>query len=104
MSQVVFFLTKLKNPSERNEYEEWVRGTDIPVAKKLKGVRDYRVIKLDGPVLDGISAPAYDYIEIIEIDDIRGYQAGLAEVDPEILKQFMSFIGEMETVDGYSID
>ena len=104
MSQIIFFLTKLNDPSEREKYEEWVRETDIPAARKLKGIQNYRVVRLNGPVLEGVSDPSYDYIEIIEVDDVKTYQSALKDVDPDILDQFMGFIGEMEVVQGDSVE
>ena len=104
MSQVIFFLTKLNNKSEWDKYEEWVRSTDIPAARALEGVQSYRVMRLESPVLDGVDAPGYDYIEVIEVESVDTYRAALASVDPALLEQFMGFIGELEVVAGTSID
>ena len=104
MSQVIFFLTKLKDKSEYEKYEDWVRNTDIPAARKLDGVISYRVIRLHGPVLEGVSAPTYDYIEIIEVEDVNTYRNAVADVDPELLEQFTSFIGQMEIVSGIFVE
>tara|TARA_Y100000590_G_scaffold47365_1_gene50201 strand:+ start:2727 stop:3044 length:318 start_codon:yes stop_codon:yes gene_type:complete len=102
--QVVFFLTRLSSKEERDAYEEWVRKTDIPTALDLPGVESYRVVRLEGPVMDGVDAPSYDYIEIIGISDLDTYKSAIEGVDPGFLAQFTGFIGEFESVHGHLIE
>jgi len=101
---VVFFLTRLSSQEEREAYERWVRETDVPTARGLPGVNNYRVVRLEGPVMDGVSSPSYDYIEIIEISDLETYQNALGGVDPDFLAQFTGFIGEFESVHGSVVE
>ncbi len=101
---IVFFLTRLSSKEEQEAYESWVRETDVPTARGLPGVNNYRVVRLEGPVMDGVSSPPYDYIEIIEISDLETYQNGLSGVDPEFLAQFTGFIGEFESVHGCVVE
>ncbi len=96
MSKTVFFLTKLADEKERERYEDWVRETDIPAARALPGVKSYRVIRIEGPVMEGVPAPSYDYLEIIEVESVEAYQQALKDVDPQLLEQFTSFIGTFE--------
>ena len=102
--RIVFFLTKLSSEEERDSYEAWVRETDVPTARGLPGVKKYRVVRLEGPVMDGVGRPSYDYIEIIEVSDLETYQGALGGVDPEFLSQFLGFIGEFESVHGCVVE
>ena len=102
--RIVFFLTRLSNAEERDEYEKWVRETDVPTARGLPGVENYRVVRLDGPVMDGVDPPSYDYIEIIEVSDLETYKGSLGSVDPDFLAQFTGFIGEFESVHGSVVE
>ena len=95
--RIVFFLTKLSSEEERDSYEAWVRETDVPTARGLPGVKKYRVVRLEGPVMDGVGTPSYDYIEIIEVSDLETYQGALGGVDPE-------FLGEFESVHGCVVE
>ena len=105
MSQrIVFFITKLSSEEERDSYEAWVRETDVPTARGLPGVQNYRGVRLEGPVMDGVGRPSYDYIEIIEVSDLETYQGALGGVDPEFLAQFTGFIGEFESVHGCVVE
>ena len=101
---VVFFLTRLSSQEDREAYEHWVRETDVPTARGLPGVNNYRVVRLESPVMDGVSSPPYDYIEIIEISDLETYQNALGGVDPDFLTQFTGFIGEFESVHGSVVE
>jgi hypothetical protein len=67
-------------------------------------VKKDRVVRLEGPVMDGVGTPSYDYIEIIEVSDLETYQGALGGVDPEFLAQFLGFIGEFESVHGCVVE
>lgn len=104
MSEYVFFLTKLADESKRSAYEEWVRETDIEAASKLDCVQSYRVVRLEGQVMEDVGAPEYDYLEIIEVTNVDDYKQALVSVDPALMDSFQRFIGSFEVVHGRSVD
>lgn len=99
-TKIIFFLTKLADPSRATEYEQWVREVDSPTVLGWECTTDYRVVRLEGPVLDGVIAPAYDYIEIMEVSSLEGYQTAVASSPPSLFEQFGSHIGPFEAVIG----
>ena len=58
-NKIIFFLTKLVDLSERDTYEQWVREIDTPAVLGWDCTSDYRVVRLDGAALEGVSAPGY---------------------------------------------
>jgi hypothetical protein len=99
-NKIIFFLTKLNDPSKRDAYEQWVRETDTPTVLGWDCTTDYRVVRLEGAVLDGVTAPDHDYIEIMEVSSLEGYQAAVAGSPPSLFEQFGSHIGPFEAVIG----
>lgn len=65
---------RLKPETDRDLFERWVRQTDYPAMRglaRVKSFTNYRAQRL----LVGEGAPAVDYIEIFEIDDLAGFEA-----------------------------
>lgn len=104
MTDVVFFLTTLHSEQVRDAYEAWVREVDQPLADALPGVARYRVVRLTGPVMDGVTTPAYSYIEIIELDDLELYRQAIASTPPDFFDQFRSFISGFDAVAGTVVE
>ncbi|WP_116999495.1 hypothetical protein [Desertimonas flava] len=99
--QILFFLTKLADPSRRDEYEQWVRDVDIPSVMAWPCTTDYRVVRLSPEtVLEGVGLPGYDYIEIMEVSSLADYQADVAGSPPELFEGFASHIGPFEAAVG----
>jgi len=99
-NKIIFFLTKLADATKRDEYEAWVRDVDTPTVLAWPCTADYRVVRLAGAVLDGVLAPAYDYIEIMEVSSLDGYQEAVAGSPPSLFEQFGSHIGPFEAAIG----
>lgn len=99
-NKIIFFLTKLADPSKSEAYEQWVREVDTPTVLGWDCTTDYRVVRLEGPVLEEVVAPGYDYIEIMEVSSLEGYQAAVAGSPPSLFEQFASHIGPFEAVIG----
>lgn len=104
MSDVVFFLTTLHSEEVRDAYETWVREVDQPLADNLPGVARYRVVRLTGPVMDGVATPTYSYIEIIEVSDLARYQEAIAATPPDFFDQFRSYIAAFDAVAGTVVE
>ncbi|MEU6701494.1 hypothetical protein [Pseudonocardia sp. NPDC046786] len=100
MSEIVFFLTTLHSEDVREAYETWVREVDQPTAQALPGVERYRVMRLEGPVMDGVAVPAYNYIEVLEVSDLETYQRSLAATPASFFEQFRSHISAFDAVVG----
>lgn len=100
MSDVVFFLTTLHSEEVREAYETWVKEVDQPLADNLPGVDRYRVVRLNGPVMDGVALPTYSYIEIIELNDLELYKQSIASTPPDFFDQFRSYIADFDAVAG----
>lgn len=104
MTDVVFFLTTLHSDEVRDAYETWVREIDQPLADNLPGVARYRVVRLTGPVMDGVATPTYSYIEIIELTDLALYQQSIASTPPDFFDQFRSYIASFDAVAGTVVE
>lgn len=105
MAQRVFFLNKLREGVEPEDYEAWVREVDYPLARSMPTIERYDVTRLDG-LLQGDGDPPYDYLEVVEITDLDAYRQSLAggpEVE-EFFKQWESFVGESLAVYGELIE
>jgi hypothetical protein len=104
VSEIVFFLTTLHSDDVREAYEQWVREIDQPTAEALPGVERYRVVRLEGPVMDGTGTPSYSYIEIIEVSDLATYQKSIAATPASFFDQFRSYIADYQAVAGRVVE
>jgi hypothetical protein len=104
MSEIVFFLTTLHSEDVREAYEQWVREIDQATAEALPGVERYRVVRLAGPVMDGVATPSYSYVEIIEVSDLATYQKSIAETPASFFDQFRGYISAFDAVAGTVVE
>lgn len=86
----VVVLFNLKPGTDRAAYEEWARSTDIPTVNSLPSVSSFRVLRASGTL--GGGASPYEYVEIIDVNDMERLGADIA-VDPmpAIAAMFQSF-------------
>jgi hypothetical protein len=81
-------LFNLKPDADREAYEAWARGTDIPGVNALGSVDRFTVHRATGLFGSDAKSP-YDYIEVI---DIAGLEPFVADVsDPEFQKVAAAF-------------
>lgn len=83
-------LFNLKNPQQREAYEQWAREVDLPTAGALPSVEKFEVLRAAG-VLGGGESP-YQYIEVLRVRDMQ--QLGVDVATPtmqEVSKQFQAF-------------
>ena len=72
-------------------YERWARDTDIPGVRALGSVADFQVYRATG-LLGSDAAPPYRYVEIIDVPDMAGFGADLAdEAVQRVAAEFQRF-------------
>jgi len=104
MAHRVFFLNRLHEDADRNEYEAWIRRVDYPVARAQGAITSYTVTRIDG-TLSGEGASPYDYLEVIEITDLDAYRA-LGELPEfkQLLQEWSQYVAEAEMIHGDVIE
>jgi len=65
----IVVLVNLKPGMSRSAYEEWARTADLPTVNGLRSVTRFDVFEATG-LLGGAGQPPYDYVEVIDIDDM----------------------------------
>jgi hypothetical protein len=102
--QVVFFLNKLHTQVSTADYEEWVRTVDYPTARSIPSIREYTVVRIEGPLEDDSAAP-YQYIERVLITDLDAYRNDLKNPELEDFgKQWSSYVADSIAVHGTMIE
>ncbi len=77
MSTRIVALFNLRPGVTRQAYEDWARTTDIPAVRSLASIGGFEVFR--GTAQLGSDAPSpYDYIEIIDVDDMAGFGGDVA--------------------------
>jgi hypothetical protein len=86
---VLFNLKKKKTAIKK--YEKWAQKTDVPTVKGLKSVDDFKVYRC-GNILGTEKASPYQYIEVIEINDMTGLFADIgSETMQKVAAEFQEF-------------
>jgi len=105
MAKRVFFLNKLREGVNPEDYERWVREVDYPLARSLPTIERYLVTRLEGSMTGEGELPC-DYLEVVDVTDLDDYRASLSE-GPEVeefFRQWSSFVGESVAVYGEVIE
>ncbi|WP_034269573.1 hypothetical protein [Haloechinothrix halophila] len=104
MTTHVFFLNKLRQDCDRDEYERWLREVDYPTARSLSSIEDYRVVRLEG-MLSESELPC-DYVEIVEISDLDAYAKDIGDFPgrERFLEQLASFVDDAIITHGTVIE
>jgi hypothetical protein len=104
MATRVFFLSRLHAGVDPAEYEQWVRDVDLPVVRAIPSLVSYDVVRLDGAMRGG-EVP-YDYIEMIEVDDLETYKRELEEIPDraEFSATWRRLVGESIAVHGTAVE
>jgi uncharacterized protein (TIGR02118 family) len=104
MTYRVFFLNRLHGGVATADYENWVRSTDYPVARRHPAVRRYDVTRLEAS-LDGKNAPSFDYLEVLEVTSLEEYREALATPEfKQLLGEWSKYVASSEAVHGEVID
>jgi REDY-like protein HapK len=86
----IVVLFKLKPGVEVARYEAWARDTDLPRVRAMGSVAGFQILKVAG-LFGGGEAP-YDYVEFVEVRDLRAFTEELgAEAIARVAVEFQSF-------------
>ena len=104
MTHRVFFLNRLRDGVDPQEYEDWIRRVDYPIARAQGAIRDYTVTRIEG-TLNGESGSPYDYLEVIEITELDSYRAlgSLPEFE-QLLQEWSHYVAEAVMIHGEVIE
>lgn len=84
-------LFKLRPDADAAAYEAWAKATDLPVVRKLPSVGRFDIYRSQG-LLGSDAAPPYDYVEIIDIQDMEGFGNDVAtDTMAKVAAEFRSF-------------
>ena len=104
MAQRVFFLNKLRDGVDPQEYEDWIQRVDYPVARAQSAITAYTVTRIEG-TLSGEGESPYDYLEVIEITDLESYRAlGTLPEFEQLLHEWSQYVAEAVLIHGEVID
>jgi hypothetical protein len=105
MAERVFFLNTLREGVDPNEYEDWIRCVDYPVARRQPAIESYVVTRLEG-LVTGEGSPPYQYLEVIEVTSVDEYRDGLTGSDEmeSLLREWSTFVESSVAVHGAVIE
>jgi REDY-like protein HapK len=87
----IVVLFNLKAGSDVAAYEEWARTRDLPGVRSRVSVTDFQVYRATG-LLGGDARPAYQYVGIIDVDSLEGFERDLtSEAARKIATEFRDF-------------
>ena len=76
-------LFNLKDGVDAAAYEQWAQSTDLPTVRNLDSCDRFDVYRGTG-MLGSDAAPAYEYVEMIEVNDMARFGE---EVSTETMKK-----------------
>lgn len=85
----IIALFNLKPDADAAAYEEWARTRDMVGVKILPSVKDFAIYRT-GEVLFKGGTPPYQYVEIIDIDDLDAFMGDVQTDAVTTLAQEMS--------------
>jgi hypothetical protein len=100
----VFITYELNDGVTREQYREWSRTVDQPMASKQPGVLSYEIYEIDGV---GTGEPWCDVIEVIEAESWEAWQAVNDRPEmKEAVEQFFQIAkrGSVRVVYGQKVD
>jgi len=104
MAQRVFFLYRLRDSVDPQEYEDWIRRVDYPIVRAMGAIESYTVTRIEG-TLSGEGESPYDYLEVIEITDLDAYGAlGALPEFKQLLEEWSEYVADAVMIHGEVID
>lgn len=73
----IIALFNLKPGKTIADYEAWARAKDLPTVNALKSIDSFEVFRSAG-LLVGEGKPPYEYIEIIDVNDMDQFGADVS--------------------------
>lgn len=90
MTRIVV-LFNLKDAGSAADYEAWAKSTDLPTVNALESVDGFTVHRASG-LLGTDAAPPYQYIEIIDVNDMSVFGEEVAtETMRKVAAEFQAF-------------
>jgi hypothetical protein len=87
----IIVLFNLKPGADAAAYEDWARKNDLPGVRSLVSVSDFQVYRATG-LLGSDGKPPYQYIEIIDVNDMEGFGRDVAsEAIQKMAAEFQGF-------------
>jgi hypothetical protein len=87
----VVVLFNLKENVDAADYERWALGTDIPTVNGLQSVDGFSTHRA-ASLLVGDGAPPYQYIEVLDINDMTAFGGDLAQDEMQrVASEFQQF-------------
>lgn len=87
----IVVLFNLKPGIDVAAYEEWARTRDLPGVRALVSVSDFQIYRATG-LLGGEGKPSYQYIEIIDVNDMEAFGRDVAsEAIQKAAAEFQGF-------------
>lgn len=89
----IIVLFNLKEGTKASDYETWARMSDIPTANGLASVNSFTVHKATGLFGDAETKAPYQYIEVLDINDMDGFVGDVSkeEFQQNIAARFGEF-------------
>lgn len=84
-------LFNLKPGQDAGAYERWAREVDLPTVRGFESVDGFDVNRATG-LLMGEGDPPYQYIEVIDVNDMDGFAA---DVSTDAMKAIAAQFQEM---------
>lgn len=95
MSTRIVALFNLKPDVSVSDYENWAKTKDIPTVNGLESVDAFDVFRSTG-VLGSDAKPPYEYIEIIDVNDMEGFGGAVGtEAMQKIAAEFQAMTNDL---------
>lgn len=90
-AKTLIVLFRLKPGTDVSAYENWAKSTDLPIVRKLSSVTGFEVFRT-ASLLGSDAKPPYDYVEVIGISDMAGFDTDVAtETMRRVAGEFQQF-------------
>lgn len=87
----IFLMYRLNSGYTPEDHEAWIQETDYPVMRGQRSVKSFATYRTEANFFDR-TRPAYDYIEVLDVDDLDAFRADLATPDLQrLLTSFQAF-------------
>jgi hypothetical protein len=74
----VYWLVKLRPGVSAEDYQRFVQTVDYPEIQNIASIRSYRSNRVVGSLPGGSVVP-FDFIDVVEVDDLEAYVRDLKE-------------------------
>lgn len=106
MATKVFFMVKLRDDVEPEQYERFVREVTYPFVRRVETLPSYVVARVTGMV-EGEGRPPYDFVEVGEVTDLDAYMAELTPDNPAVAafdEQWLAHVADAVAVYGEVVE